>query len=158
MYNVNDYLVYKNDVCKVKEIKKAYIKDIDYYFLCPKEDESLIIKVPVSNKEIRNIISKEEALNLIDKIKNITELDINDKNLENQYKDLMNNHNLEDIIKVIKTTYLRNKKREDEGKKIGEKDNLYFVKAENRLYDELSISLNMTSKEVKNFIIQKFEK
>ena len=27
MYNVNDYLVYKNDVCKVKEIKKAYIKD-----------------------------------------------------------------------------------------------------------------------------------
>ena len=158
MYNVNDYLVYKNDVCKVKEIKKAYIKDIDYYFLCPKEDESLIIKVPVSNKEIRNIISKEEALNLIDKIKNITELDINDKNLENQYKDLMINHNLEDIIKVIKTTYLRNKKREDEGKKIGEKDNLYFVKAENRLYDELSISLNMTSKEVKNFIIQKFEK
>ena len=158
MYNVNDYLVYKNDVCKVKEIKKAYIKDIDYYFLCPKEDESLIIKVPVSNKEIRNIISKEEALNLIDKIKNIPELDINDKNLENQYKDLMNNHNLEDIIKVIKTTYLRNKKREDEGKKIGEKDNLYFVKAENRLYDELSISLNMTSKEVKNFIIQKFEK
>lgn len=158
MYNVNDYLVYKNDVCKVKEIKKAYIKDIDYYFLCPKEDESLIIKVPVSNKEIRNIISKKEALNLIDKIKNIPELDINDKNLENQYKDLMNNHNLEDIIKVIKTTYLRNKKREDEGKKIGEKDNLYFVKAENRLYDELSISLNMTSKEVKNFIIQKFEK
>ena len=126
--------------------------------MCPKEDESLIIKVPVSNKEIRNIISKKEALNLIDKIKNIPELDINDKNLENQYKDLMNNHNLEDIIKVIKTTYLRNKKREDEGKKIGEKDNLYFVKAENRLYDELSISLNMTSKEVKNFIIQKFEK
>ena len=126
--------------------------------MCPIEDESLIIKVPVSNKEIRNIISKKEALNLIDKIKNIPELDINDKNLENQYKDLMNNHNLEHIIKVIKTTYLRNKKREDEGKKIGEKDNLYFVKAENRLYDELSISLNMTSKEVKNFIIQKFEK
>lgn len=41
MFNINDYVVYKKDVCKVIDIKN--IKDIDYYVLVPVCGNSLKI-------------------------------------------------------------------------------------------------------------------
>ena len=66
MYNINDYLFYKKDVCKVKEIKKGYF-NTDCYVLVSIEDESLTINVPIENKlgKIRSIITKEEIEKLI---------------------------------------------------------------------------------------------
>lgn len=102
MYKVNDYLVYKKDVCKVREIKKNKINGIDYYILVPIDDESLIIDVPIDNRMgwIRDIISKEEADKLINNIPNIEPLkNIEDKLLENTYKKLIYNGTREDLIK-----------------------------------------------------------
>lgn len=64
MYKINDYIVYRHDVCKIKKIKK--IKDKDYYVISPIDDNSLIINTPVDNKMgyIRDILSKEEAKKL----------------------------------------------------------------------------------------------
>ena len=44
MYKENDYLVYKKDVCRVREIRKNRMNDKDYYILIPITDESLIIE------------------------------------------------------------------------------------------------------------------
>lgn len=160
MYNSGDFVVYKKNVCRVREIKHNNINNKDYYILVPIDDESLIIDVPVDNKLgfIRDVISKSEAERIIDNIKNIDVLDnINDKNIELTYKDLIYNGNQEDLIKIIKTTYLRNKKREDDKKKKSDKDSRYFEMAERYLYNELSIALNMTQSEVKNYIVNKME-
>lgn len=43
MYNINDYIIYRNEVCKIKEIKTNKINNKDYYVLVPLNDESLII-------------------------------------------------------------------------------------------------------------------
>ena len=43
MYKANDYLVYKKDVCKVREVKKNKMNGLDYYILVPIDDDSLII-------------------------------------------------------------------------------------------------------------------
>ena len=40
----------------------------------------------------------------------------------------------------------------DDNKKISDKDNFYFDKAEKYLYNELSISLNMNYEEVKKYV------
>ena len=64
-------------------------------------------------------------------------------------------YNHYDLIKIIKTTYLRNKKRCDENKKISERDNEYFIKAEKRLYNEFSIVLKMNFDDTKNYIIER---
>ena len=61
----------------------------------------------------------------------------------------------EDLIRIIKTTYLRNQKRLEEGKKILDKDSNYFEKAEKYLYNELSISLGMNYDECKQYVISK---
>lgn len=156
MFKENDYVVYKKNVCKIKEIKK--IRDTNHYVMFPIDDDTLKISVPIDNNFIKPIISKEEAMNLIKKIPLINPLDIDEKDLENDYKKLLQDNNLESLIIIIKTTYLRNEKRIHQKKKISEKDESYFIKAENRLYNELSICLQMSYEETKNYMIQKFKK
>ena len=160
MYKKNDYVVYKKDVCIVKEIKNNKINGKDYYILRPIDDESLIIDVPIDNKlgYLRDIISKEQANNLIKSIPNINPLiNINDKYIEKTYKDLLNCGTYEDLVKIIKTTYLRNNDRVIKHKKVSEKDSYYFNQAEKYLYNELSIALQMDFESTKNYIIKKVE-
>ena len=160
MYKVNDYVVYKKDVCKVKEIRENKLNGNCYYVLIPICDESLIIDVPVDNKMgyLRDVLSKKDADNLIDNIVNIEPLsNMDSKYIENTYKDLFHNGTQEDLIKIIKTTYLRNEDRIKNRKKLSEKDSDYFNQAEKYLYNELSIVYNMSFEEVKDYIIHKVE-
>lgn len=156
MYKINDYLIYKKDVCKIVDIKTDS-NNISYYVLVLVDDSSLTIKIPIENSfNIRDLISKDEAYNLINNILNIEPIkDINDKNIENTYKELLKTGKHEDLIKIIKTTYLRNKNRIDNKKKLGDKDTDYFNKAERYLYNELAIVLNMSYDEVKEYILNR---
>ncbi len=161
MYKINDYVIYKRDVCKIKDIKNNKINGQDYYILMPIDDESLIIDVPIDNRMgyLKNIMSKEEAENLINNIDDIELIENqNDRYIEKTYKDLLYNGTHEDLIKIIKTTYLRNIDRIKNNKKISDKDNEYFNKAEKYLYNELSIVYNMNYDETKNYIIHRMEK
>lgn len=155
MYKINDYVIYKKDVCIIKDIRENKLNGTTYYVMTPLDDESLIIDTPTNNKLgfIRDVMTKDKALELINKIPSIEPiLDIDDKKLELKYKELLNTHNYEDIIRIIKTTYLRNENRINNKRKISEKDKIYFNLAEKYLYNELSISLNMTRSEVKDYI------
>ncbi len=158
MYKENDYLVYRKDVCQVKEVKKKF--DKDYYVLIPVNDKSLVIEIPVDNKMgfIRDVMSREEAENLIQKIPEIEPLkNIDDKYIEKTYKELLYNGTIEDLIKIIKTSYIRNDTRTKNNKRISDKDKIFFAKAEDYLYTELSVSLNMSFEETKKYIIRKVE-
>lgn len=155
MYKINDYVIYKKDVCIIKDIRENKLNGTTYYVMTPLDDESLIIDTPTNNKLhfLRDVMTKDEALELINKIPSIEPiLDVDDKRLELKYKELLNSHNYEDIIRIIKTTYLRNENRINNKRKISEKDKTYFNLAEKYLYNELSISLNMTRSEVKDYI------
>ena len=158
MYKVNDLLIYKKDVCKVKEIKEKYLRDRDYYVISLLTDDSLTIQIPINSQAIRNIITKEEANIIINQIPKINIIESNAKNLESEYKKLMQNGTHEDLIKIIKTTYLRNEERLANNKKIADKDNYYFNEAESYLYHEFSIALNMSYELVKQYIIDTLSK
>ena len=148
-----NYIVYRKDVCVINGILE--MNGEKYYALSPMSDESLSLKVPVNNSFLRNVLSKSEAEKLISQMKDIETLDLNEKMIEHEYQALLASSSLEDLIKIIKTTYLRNVKREQEGKKRGEKDDFYFKKAEKLLYTELAISLGLTYDETKEYIISK---
>lgn len=153
MYSVGDLLVYKKDVCKVIEIKNRYIRGVDYYVLVPVFDKSLKIQIPVNSNLIRDLISRDKIDEIISKIPFISVVDSDSKNLENEYKQLMQSGTWEDLVKIIKTSYLRNKERIDSNKKTTDKDNYYFNQAEQYLYSEFSQVLNLSYEDTKNYII-----
>ena len=158
MFKLNEYVVYKKDVCIVKEIKKNYFHNKDYYILEPINDKSLKINIPTDNKDLRNLITKEELTKIINKIPKVNIITTNDKLIEMEYKELLKSNNLLDLVKIIKTSYLRNKKRLDNNKKVGEKDQNYFELAEKYLYTEFSIVLNLTYNDTKKYIIDEIAK
>ena len=155
MFKIGDYIVYNKDVCTINNIIKK--DDKEYYLLVPVEDPSLKMQVLVDNENIRGLITMNELNELINSIPNIETIDCDEIMLEYEYKLLLSNGNREDIIKVIKTTYLRNQDRLLHKKKISIKDNEYLEKAEKLLYTEIGIVLNLTFEEVKNYIIRKVE-
>lgn len=160
MYKVNDYLVYGKDVCKVCEIEEKKFNNEDYYLLRPIKDSSLKIEVPISNKtnKIRDLITKEELETIIKQIPNIPLIETDEKFIEAEYKSLLTNPSHEDLIKIIKTTYLRNKMRLDNNKKTTDKDTKYFELAEEYLYNEFSVVLGYDYEQTKNYIINQVTK
>lgn len=158
MYKLDEYVVYKKDVCKIKEIKCNHLQGKDYYILNPIMDESLKIEIPTDCNSIRKLISKNEIREIINKIPNIEPISVNNKMMDNEYKNLMNSGSHEDLIKIIKTTYLRNKERTDNRKKIGDKDNNYFKLAEKYLFNEFAIVLGLNYDDTKDYVIKEVEK
>ena len=155
MFKVGEYVVYKRNVCKIHAIKEKHINDKDYYVLIPIDDPTLTIDIPISNKFIRHLISRDEIIKLINDMPNIPVIECTNKKIENDYKELINSEKHTDLIRIIKTTYLRNKERIDNNKKIGDIDNNYFQKAEKYLYNEFGIVLGMNFEDTKEYIINK---
>ncbi len=160
MFKINEYVVYKCDVCKISKFKYNNINNKDYYVLEPVEDESLTIEVPKKkgNEHFRALISKKDIQNIIKEIPNVTVIKENNRMIEREYKKLLKTGQHLDLIKIIKTAHLRNKEREDEGKKTTEKDNKYIKLAEKSLYNEFSLVLEMSYDETKKYVSQEVTK
>lgn len=154
MFKINDYLVYRKEVCKVTEIKE-YKNDFLYYVITPINDTSLKIEVPTDSSVIRPLISEIEIQKIIEEIPNIKEIAENNRLLENKYKELLKSGTYNDLITIIKTTYLRNETRDKEKKKRSEKDTTYFNLAEKYLYTEFSVVLGKSYEDTKKYVISK---
>lgn len=138
---------------RLKRLEKMLFNK-DYYIMSPIDDSSLIIQAPVDNFSFfRSVATKQEAEDLISKIPTIEIIQSEDRKIEYVYKRLLEEGTLENLIKVIKTTYMRNQERLSQNKRIGERDEVYFERAEKRLYNELSVSLNLTFDQTKQYVI-----
>ena len=86
MFKVNDYVIYKRDVCIILEEK--IISNYEYFVLQSTIDDSLKINIPknMSSKLLRHLNTKKDIEKLISKIKTIPLLDVNSKNIEEDYK------------------------------------------------------------------------
>ena len=155
MKNIGEYIIYRRDVCKIINIKEIY--DKKYYVLVPMKDESLHIDVPVDTPYIKELMTKKEIEELVNKIDKIELIEEEERRLEQKYKELLDSGNHENLVSIIKTTYLRNKNRLDNKKKISERDKHYFDLAEHYLYDEIGIVLGKSFDETKQYIISKIQ-
>ena len=94
MYKKGDYVVKMPEgICKIENVGHPDItgmnKTKEYYILVPINEKASKIYLPVDyvDGRIRNMISKEEAIQLIKSIHNITETEIhNEKMREQEYK------------------------------------------------------------------------
>lgn len=147
-----DYIVYRKETCKIIE------KEDGYYRLVPVNDTSIKYKVPVDSNFLKKVITKEEIDRLLLEIPEINTIDLGEKQIEQEYKDLMKSGTHEDLVKIIKTSYLRNQIRILNNKRISEIDDEYFRRAEKYLYEEIGVVLNLSFENTKEYIINKLKK
>ena len=91
----------------------------------------------------------------MDNINNIPTLDINERNLEEQYKTLLQGTTIEDLIKIIKTTYIRNEIRKNNYKHLSDKDTNYQELAEQFLFNEIAYAMNISYEAAKELVFNK---
>ena len=146
-------------VCSVENITTLDISGVDrereYYIMKPLYMQGSTVYVPVdaAKESMRRVLTKEEAQKLIEGIPRIPLITItNDKMLEQEYKGCMKANCCKEWVRIIKTIYLRKQKRLEAGRKVTAVDAKYFRIAEDNLYGELSVSLNMPRTEVENYI------
>lgn len=165
MFNIGDYMICgANGVCKVEEIGPLEVggisKDCMYYTLRPVYASESTVFTPVDNEKIimRPILTKEEAQTLIDDMPNIETFWVDDdKRREVIYKEALHSCDCTELVKIIKTSYLNQQARLAAGKKVTMGDKKYFQMAEEQLYGELALSLQMEKGEVKEFIVNRLE-
>lgn len=165
MFQVGDFIIYgPQGVCKVTDIGYMDLlgipKDRLYYTLEPCRVLGGKIFTPVDNRKavIRPVISRDEALKLIDDMENIEILWVPDeRKREYTYKDAIRKCDCRELIKIMKTTYLRKKSRAAAGKKVTAGDEKYLHMAEESLYGEFAVALDMEVAQVKKFISDKMK-
>jgi CarD family transcriptional regulator len=165
MFDKGEFIVYgRNGVCLVEDIKPMSMDAAEperlYYVLHPVNTHGSTIFTPVDNTKVlmRKLLSKEEAVSLIDQIPEIDVLKIpNEKTCEEQYKAAMQTGKCSDMVKLLKTIYQKNQKRLAAGKRITSVDEKYFHMVQDNLYTELSILIDVPKDKVEEYITAKLE-
>lgn len=165
MFEIGDIIIYGNNgTCSVKAVGKLDTLGANsskiYYTLEPFYTKGSTIFTPVDNKKVlmRPILKKNEAMKMIDEMKDIEEMWINEeKKRETEYKDAIRKCDCRELVRIIKTIYARKQERIAEGKKITATDEKYFRIAEENLYGELAIPLEMTREEIKEYVVEQVE-
>lgn len=161
MFRTGDFVIYgSHGVCEVASVgpmnMAGTIKDRLYYTLSSVYSPGSTVYTPVDNEKVimRPIASKKEALDLVQRIPDIEALWLGDeKSREKEYKAAINSCKCTDLIKIIKTLYLRKKSRLGDGKKVTTVDEKYLRLAEDLFYGEMAIPLQMERAEVLHYIM-----
>ena len=161
MYQVGELILYGGTgVCRVTEIVAKKFSRTEpeklYYVLAPLY-QSGTITTPVENGKIftRPVISRDEAISLIDEIPNIHAEAYHNQNLqqlENHYKAELESHDCMDLLRLTMSTYQKKKEREMAKLKFGAVDRRYMERAEDLLFGELAVALDIDRDSVLSFI------
>ena len=167
MFGIGDIVVYANSgVCEVKDIatprSRAIEKGVLYYFLKPLYSEG-IIYCPVDNPKvfIRPVISKQEAQRLIDMIPTISAEAYHNRStqlLSEHYGEAINSHNCVDLIELVMSIYQKKQALSEQKRKLGQVDERFMKRAQELLYGELAVALEIDKSEVESYIAACVEK
>jgi CarD family transcriptional regulator len=162
LFEVGDYVVHGNSgVCKVEAVQKMDNgmgdgQERTYYTLVPVYTSGSRLFVPTDSKKVvtRYVMTKKEAKKLLDEWDEIETLWVeNDKKREEVYKEALRSCDSRQWVKLIKTSYQRNQARIKKGKKATTSDERYLQMAEDNLFGELAIPLQMTKGEAENYFV-----
>lgn len=160
MFSIGEYVVYGTvGVCTVEEITTLDMRDVpkekEYYVLVPLSTKSNRVFVPVDNTRVvmRRVITKDEAIKLIDSMPGLEEIRIENPKLTDMvFKETLKTCEVTACARVIKTLYRSNMERLERGKKITASGEKYLRIAEDALYSELAVVLSIDRRDVPRYI------
>lgn len=160
MYQPGDLIIYSCEgVCRVECVGPLDLsganRDKAYYTIQPLYREGKIF-VPVDTGVfMRPIITRQEADALIRRIPDIEGEVYENRNLRmlnEHYQALLQSHDCEDMLQLIKAVYIKQKENLAMGKKPGLVDERYMKRAEDILYGELAVALGIPKDSVLDYI------
>ncbi len=160
MYNIGEMVIYgESGVCRITDItEREGIGEMPamYYKMQPCY-QGYTIYAPVENGKVfmRPIISKEEAIELIDKIPTIKaeiHQGISLRELIECYESMVKTHSCDDLCQLAMSIHAKKQQCIKNKRKIGAVDEKYMKKAEDLLFGELAIVLDIPKNEVPKFI------
>lgn len=160
MFSIGDNIIYGSEgVYTVTEFTTSPIDKNDtrqFYVLRPVHGPvGNVIITPVGNDKVkmRAVMSREDALDLIDKIPSLPTLTVEkEKNRREVYRVALAEASPEKFVGIIKTVMERRAEMLKLKKRLSESDNDYEKKAKYCLNGELAVSLGMRFDEVDSFI------
>ena len=165
MYQPGDLIIYGGEgVCRVETVGPLALDGVKsdklYYTLQPLYRAGGVF-APVEGKVfMRPVIGREEAEALVRAIPEIREQKIEGRNLRmagEAYQKLMASHDCADLVQLIKTIYLKQQAAQAAGRKGGQMDEHYRKRAEEALYGELAVALEIPKENVEAYIIKQIE-
>ena len=160
MFAANDLVIYSNlGVCRIVEIttQKFNGEDRLYYALIPLfQEQECTVYIPVDTKVfMRPVISRTEALALIDSIPLMqTEAFYchSVQQLKEHYEQSFGSHDCSDLIELLMSIYAKKQYVLAHNRKVGQIDERFMKRAEDLLYGEFSVALDIPVKEVQQYI------
>lgn len=129
-----------------------------YYTLRPvyRPDATLYVPEEREEERMRPVLSKEEALACVERLRDTKEVSVtSERTREQEYREVMYRGgclNCDDLARISKTIYGRKQERDRTGKRLTELDQRYYQMAQEKLLQELSVSLEMTVEETDRYI------
>lgn len=165
MYQIGDRIIYgSNGVCVIDEIKMIEVphtaEEKAYYIIKPVYQECKI-SVPVDTKMfMRPIITGDEARSLIDGIPHVDAKPYYNnalRQLQEYYEQKLSSHSCADLIELTISLHQKKKEVLSQKRKFGAIDERYMKRAEDLLFGELSVALEIPKSEVRAYISSRLE-
>lgn len=164
MYQVGNLIMYgSTGVCKIKDITTMQWQNEDkqYYVLEPVYQNG-VIYAPCDNEKvaIRAVISEEEANKYIDDIPNMHTVIFPSNSMQQltkHYQSMIDRHTVADLLLMTKSIYMKKIAAMKQNKSLGQIDKKFMKRAEDLLYGELAVALNISVSEVEEYIQKRLD-
>lgn len=154
MLNIGKVVVHKkHGICTITQYTQ--LSGQDYYQLIPRFDESMSIFVPTLKEQelLREVLTKEEAYDLISYMREIDDKLIEDtKERRDDFHKKFSSGDLKDLAYICRKLFLLKKSKEETNAKFCTTDSALFEKANKMLLDELSIALEIDRTQIFDYI------
>ncbi len=160
MFKKNDIVMYgATGVCRVVDIgTPEFAQEAErlYYFLEPIYQNGLIY-APIDNEtvSIRYVISRSEANELIESIDGIQVEHFGGQSMQQvsqKYQQILDKHDCRELLMLTKSIHAKALESLKQNKRLGQIDKRFKKKAEELLFGEFSIALDMEKDEVERYI------
>lgn len=160
MFNIGDQIVYgSTGICTVMEIGPSRLHGSDpnrlFYALKPMYQDGLIY-TPVDGKVfMRPVISRPEAVKLIKSIPSIHAEAYHERSLTmltTHYESILKKHDCRELLELTMSLYVKRKAVLSQNRKFGLIDERFMKRAEDLLFGELAVALEIEREAVPEYI------
>lgn len=148
-------------VCRIKNITTLNMdgipKDRLYYEMQPVLNAGSKVFTPVEQADesgtMRKLMTSDEAVRLLSSAPEEEPVwEADDRKREEQYRGIINGNHAAGMLALIRYVHIRQKARALKGRRPASMDARYLKMAEEHLYTELSISMQVAAEEIREYV------